>query len=153
MCNSRQLSRARCGGRQVNAGQALIGGLLMLGGCAADSQFSGDRIDPRSSATILGIGGTTGDFLAGILVPIGVQKEVLIFKVDGVKVNTWGTTNKIHLEPGKYRLTVSCRFKLDGRNSFAYEELAVDVKSGRTYQLDAEPKCHPQIRDVTDEAQ
>jgi hypothetical protein len=79
-----------------------------------------------------------------------MQKEVLIFKVDGVKVNTWGSTNLVRVEAGKHRLAISCRFKVDGMSSFGSEEFTVDVKPGRTYQLDAEPKCYPLIRDITD---
>lgn len=135
----------------MHAKRALMGVCLLLGGCAADPQFRGEALDPRNSATILGIGGTSGDFLAGILVPIGAQKEILIFKVDGVKVNTWGTTKQVRLEPGKYQLTVSCKFRIDGRSSYAHEDFTVEVKPGRTYQLDAVPKCYPQITDVTDQ--
>lgn len=128
----------------------LVSAVLMLSGCAADPQFRGENLDPQNSATIRGIGGTTGNFLAAVLVPIGMQKEVLIFKVDGVKVNTWGSTNLVRVEAGKHLLAISCRFKMDGMNSFGHEEFTVDVKPGRTYQLDAEPKCYPLIQDITD---
>lgn len=57
---------------------ALVSAVLILGGCAADPQFRDENLDPRNSATIRGIGGTTGNYLAAVLVPIGMQKEVLI---------------------------------------------------------------------------
>ena len=129
---------------------ALVSAVLILSGCAADPQFRGDNLDPQNIATIRGIGGTTGNFLASVLVPIGMQKEVLIFKVDGVKVNTWGSTNLVRIEAGKHLLAISCRFKMDGMSSYGHEEFTVEVKPGRTYQLDAEPKCYPLIRDITD---
>ncbi len=128
----------------------LVSAVLMLSGCAADPQFRGENLDPHNSATIRGIGGTTENFLASVLVPIGMQKEVLIFKVDGLKVNTWGATNLVRVEAGKHLLAISCRFKVDGMNSFGHEKFTVDVKPGRTYQLDAEPKCYPLIQDITD---
>ncbi|MHB8912813.1 MAG: hypothetical protein ACYC42_09250 [Lysobacter sp.] len=134
----------------MHAKSALISAVLILGGCAADPQFRGEHLTPQNSATIRGIGGTTGNFLASVLVPIGMQKEVLIFKVDGVKVNTWGSTNLVRVEAGKHLLAVTCRFKVDGMSSYGHEEFTVEVKPGRTYQLDAEPKCYPLIQDITD---
>lgn len=134
----------------MRANWVLVSVILLLNGCAAAPQFSGEHLTPQNSATIHGIGGTAGNFLASVMVPIGMQKEVLIFKVNGVKVNTWGATNLVRLEAGKHLLTISCRFKVDGINRFSYEELEVDVAPGRTYQVDAVPKCDPLIRDITD---
>lgn len=125
---------------------------LLIAGCAAGNAIPGATLDEQNSGTVKGIGGTVGSFFATIAKPIGITKEVLIFKVNGVKVNTWGSTNLVRLAPGDYQLTVSCSFKIDGMLIQGNAEIAIQIKPGHSYQLDAEPQCRPLVTDITDGA-
>lgn len=123
--------------------------VLLLAGCAASTEIPGAAFDEGNSGIVQGIGGTVGSFFATIAKP-GMTKEVLIFKVNGVKVNTWGATNLVRLTPGEYQLTISCSFKIGGQLVQGRADVRIEVKRGHTYQLDAEPKCRPYVSDITD---
>ncbi len=118
-------------------------------GCAATMQFPGAALDGVDGGTIKGVGGTAGSFLASALQPIGVAKEVLIFKVNGVRVNALGSANLVHLVPGEHKLSISCAFSIDGRLIQDGAELTAEIKRGHVYQLDATPRCNARITDIT----
>ena len=83
-------------------------------GCAATAQFPGAAREGVDSATIKGVGGTVGSFLATALQPIGVSKEVLLFKVNGVRLNALGSTALVRLVPGEHQLSIRCAFSIEG---------------------------------------
>lgn len=117
-------------------------------GCATTSQFPGAALDGASGGIVKGVGGTVGSFLATALQPIGASKEILLFKVNGVRVNALGSTALVRLIPGKHQLSIRCAFSFDGRLIQDGAELTAEIEAGHVYQVDATPPCNASVTDM-----
>jgi len=127
----------------------LLAASLFLCACASTAQFPGAAVEGTPGATVKGIGGTVGSFFAVASPHPGVSKEVLIFSVNGKKVNGMGATNLVRLTPGTQELVVSCSFNIEGQLIQQHSSVSLQIENGHTYQLDAKPPCVVSVTDAT----
>ena len=124
-------------------------GIAVASGCAATHQFPGSAAESATGGTARGIGGTVGSFLATAMSRMGSSKEVLIFSVNGAKVNTLGAVKLVRLTSGTHRLNIGCAFQVEGRLIQQHADISLEVVDGHIYQLDATPPCSVAISDST----
>jgi hypothetical protein len=120
----------------------------VVSGCASSGQFPGAAADGAPGAIVRTTGGTGGSLFAVTVPRLGTAKDVRLFRVNRERVNAMGSTDSVRLSPGEHRVTVSCTFRVDGRQSQGYGEASLNVLDGHTYQLDATPPCNVSVTDL-----